>query len=60
MERKNAEKKLSIQKRDRKIRDLEEIIKIKDDELKPNNISGHNQTYILLYFRRVFIVRSRK
>ena len=37
MERKNAEKKLSIQKRDRKIRDLEEIIKIKDDELSSKN-----------------------
>ena len=37
MEKKNAEKKLSIQKRDRKIRELEEIIKIKDDELNNKN-----------------------
>jgi len=33
IERKNAEKKLSVQKRDRKIKDLEEMIKIKDGEL---------------------------
>ena len=37
MEKKNAEKKLSIQKRDRKIRELEEIIKIKDGELDNKN-----------------------
>jgi len=33
IEMKNAEKKLSVQKRDRKIKDLEEIIKIKEVEL---------------------------
>lgn len=34
MEKKNAEKKLSVQKRDRKIKELEETMKIKDDAYK--------------------------
>jgi len=34
MEKKNAEKKLSVQKRDRKIKELEEAMKIKDDAYK--------------------------